>query len=118
MNFSHTRLSSPATSERRNALTDGFIGWRGVEVAVFEAGAGSPPPRSILASDAPIDTNASETKRFRKSGIEISDHARIQVAVPRALVRFKEVDWNPLITFRLGGGYGIGPTGEMMNFEV
>lgn len=118
MNFSHTRLSTPATSERRNALADGFIGLQGVEITVLEAVAESPPPRSSPASDAPIDTNASETRRFGKSGIEISSHSRIQAAVPRVQVRFKEVEWNLPSTLRLGGGNGIGPAGEMANFEV
>lgn len=118
MNFSHTRLSFPATGERRNALSDGFTGWRGVDATVLEAVAGSPPPRSSPASDAPIDTNASDTKRFGKSGIEISNHGRMQVAVPRVQVRFKEVEWNLPSTFRLGGRYGIGPAGEVANFEM
>lgn len=91
--------------------------WRGVEVAVLEAGAGSPPLPSSVASDAPIDTNASETKRFGKSWIEISDHGRIQVAVPRAQVIFKGVDCNPQIALRLGGGYGIGSAGEMISVK-
>ena len=119
MNFSGIRMSSPATSpatsEHRKAMSDGYTDWRSAEVAVLKEGEGSEP--SSATSDEAPEESLSGTKTFGKSGIEISE--TMVIRGPRPRVNFRYIDWNPPTVFRLGGdGDAIGPAGEVLKFGI
>jgi hypothetical protein len=120
MNFSGFRMSSSASSARRNAMADGLAGWRRAEVAVLEEGdvmdSDGSTSRSVTSAST-VETSTSGPKRFGKSGIEIPGYSRIQVSAPRVQVGFRKVDWNAPTTSWLDEGYGVGPAGEIANFE-
>ena len=107
--------TSPATSERRKAISDGFMDWGSAEVAVLEEGEESEPSNGT--SDAAPEESISGTKTFGKSGIEISEPVVMQG--PRPRVNFRCIDWDPPIVLRLGGeGDAIGPAGEVLRFGI
>ena len=114
MNFSRYRMPSIASSERRNAMADGFGDRRSAEVAVLEEGDRGSIPRSAT-SDSTMTSSTSATVKFGKSGIEISGEIHMQG--PRAHVHFGEIDWNPPTALRLGEGDGVGPAEETANMD-
>jgi hypothetical protein len=121
MNACGYRMSSAQSSMRRNAITDGLVDWRSSKVAPLEADGAVDCEGQALSSGtsaSTMGTNASETKKFGNSGIEILGCGRRHIQGPRVQVKFRSIDWNPPPNSRLECANGIGPGGEIADWGL
>lgn len=119
MNVTNSRLSS-ASSLHKKAMAEGGVDWRNAATAVLEGGDprdGDDRDLTSATSASMMETSASQSRRFGKSGIELPACGRIDVQGPRIQVHFKAVNWHPGHASRRRDAKEIGPAGEIADYE-